>query len=310
MSWSYCKGEKMGGILDEMKTRVEYLGTTRDERIVKEKLKSLQAALKDSYQGEWITLNKQKYRCLINPDRLTNNFDEKMVSIEFESKMKAGDVFYWDRTKSHWLVYLQQTTEEAYFRAQIRKCDWTLKINNCCYWVYLRGPIEQTEVWNTKKNLSFNELNYSLLVYITKTEETNEFFQREQKIKFDGHNWKVIAVDRYSVNGVLEVYLKEDYDNSMEEEMIPPIIEPVYSSQPYIEGPQVVHAFDTKLEYKVRNNQSDGTFVVNSNKVKINSVNSEKCELEILTGKSGEFELIYRADGAEDICLRVHIVSL
>lgn len=300
----------MGGILDEMRTRIEYLGTTRDDRFNTEKLKSLQASLKDSYQGEWITLNDNVYRCLINQQKLTTNFDEKMISIEFSAGMREGDVFYWDRTQSYWLVYLQQYTEEAYFRAQIRRCDWEIEVNDTPYKVYLRGPVEQTEVWNTKKNLNFNELNYTLMVYITKNEETNAFFKREQKVKFDGHNWKVVAVDRYSTKGIIEIYLQEDYDNTMEEESIPLEIEPVYSSQPYIEGSQVVRVYDNKLEYRVRNNLVSGEFVVNSNKAKINSANSESCELEILTGKSGEFELIYRADGAEDIVLLIHIVSL
>ena len=160
---SFDKGEEMGGILDEMCTRVEYLGTTRDERLNTQKLKSLRAAKDDSYQAEWITFKGQPYRCLINREKLTTNFDEKMISIEFDANMREGDVFYWDRTRSYWLVYLQQTTEEAYFRAQIRRCDWELEVNNTPYKVYLRGPVEQTEVWNTKHNLSFNELNYTLM---------------------------------------------------------------------------------------------------------------------------------------------------
>ena len=296
-------------LLSNLRTRVNYLGENRDARLNTEKLKSLQAALKDSYQGEWITLRGNPYRCLINQQKLTTNYDEKMISIEFNSGIREGDVFYWDRTNSFWIVYMQQYTEEAYFRAQIRRCDYEIEVNGCCQHVYIRGPIEQGETWINKHNLSFNTLNYTLLMYISKNEATNNFFKREQKVKFDGNNWKVVAVDRYSQKGILEVYLQEDFNNSMEDEQIPPTIEPVYSSRPYIQGPQIVKPYDTSISYEIKNT-SGGTFVVNSNKVKIISADETECVLEIITGKSGEFEILYQIDNENDIVLPVHIVSL
>ena len=45
--------------LDRMKTRVNYLGyDIFDGRNVSGKYKSFQSALQNSYQAEWITLNK------------------------------------------------------------------------------------------------------------------------------------------------------------------------------------------------------------------------------------------------------------
>lgn len=306
---SFDKGEAMGGVLDNLRTRVEYMGATRDDRLNAGKLKSLQAALKDSYQGEWITLRDNPYRCLINQQKLTTNYDEKMISIEFDAGMKEGDTFYWDRTDTFWLVYMQQYTEEAYFRAQIRRCDYEVEVEDEFYPVYVRGPVEENEEWNQKHNLVWNNLNYSLLMYIPKNEETNEFFKREQKIKFDGNNWKVVAVDRYTQKGILEVYLKEDFNNSMEEEQNPIEVEPVYSTRPHIDGPQIVKPYDSSLVYEIKNSSS-GTFVVNSKKVKVISADSSQCELEIISGKSGEFEIRYQVDGEEDVVLLVHIVSL
>ena len=95
-----------------------------DNRVDKSKLHSMQMALQNSYQAEWITLNDNQYRCLINPDKLKEDYDQKVISIEHSAGMKEGDVFYWDRTDTHWLVYLQQHSESAYFRAQIRRCNY------------------------------------------------------------------------------------------------------------------------------------------------------------------------------------------
>jgi len=37
--------------------------------------------------------------------------------------IKPGSVFEWVETKTKWLVYLQFLEEDAYFRAEIRRCD-------------------------------------------------------------------------------------------------------------------------------------------------------------------------------------------
>lgn len=132
-----------------MKKRLEYTGyDSQDGRNVKGKYDSFASALKNSYQAEWITLDERtnkenpKWRCLINPSRLTEQFDKKVISIDFESGVQEGTVFYWDRTKRHWIVDLQQHTEEAYFRGTITRADYELDIDDVPYWCSVRGPVE------------------------------------------------------------------------------------------------------------------------------------------------------------------------
>lgn len=297
-----------------MKKRLEYLGGDTDGRNVKGKLKSMLAALRDSYQAEWITLNeydeekKVRWRCLINPDKLKEDYDQKEISIQFESNLKEGDVFLWDRTKTHWIVYLQEYNEEAYFRANIRRCDYQIDIGDNKYWVYMRGPMETTIQWRSKHNLNINELNYTAVMYITKNEETLSFFDRFKIIKWDGHNWIVNAVDRYSQKGIIEVVLNEHFDNEMEDNMIiPEIIEPDIGT-PHIKGSQFVEPYAENLLYVVKN-ANNGTFIVNSTKVKLNNVTESSCEISILTGKSHSFDLIYRRNGKDDIVLNITVES-
>ena len=115
--------------LDRMKKRASYTGyDLHDNIIVKDKYNSFKSALTMSYQAEWITFNEQKYRCLINPDKLKENYDQKEISIDFNSGIKNGSTFYWNRTNHHWLVYLQDYSEEAYFRASIRRCDYEIDV--------------------------------------------------------------------------------------------------------------------------------------------------------------------------------------
>ena len=296
--------------LDNMFTRIQYAGGVMDNRVDKSKLHSMQMALQNSYQAEWITLNDNQYRCLINPDKLKEDYDQKVISIEHSAGMKEGDVFYWDRTNTHWLVYLQQHSESAYFRAQIRRCNYEIEVNNHKYWVYLRGPVETALVWRQKHNIEFNDLNYSLLIYVTKNEETLDFFKRFQILKIDGHRWRVAATDIFSQGSIIEVYLEEFFDNSLEEEQIrkEPII--FGEEEPYIDGPQFVEPYQTEIKYSLVNNlNATGAFLVSSKKVKIVNSDNNSCIINVISGKAGEFKIIYKEEGKEDLELNVTIES-
>lgn len=300
--------------LETMKKRISYAGGDADGRNVKGKLKSMLGALKNSYQAEWITINeedeenKAEWRCLINPDKLKEDYDQKEISIEFESGLKEGDVFLWNRTNTHWIVYLQEYSEEAYFRASIRRCDYQINVNENKYWIYLRGPVETTIQWKQKHQITFNDLNYTIIMYVPKNEETTTFFERHKIIKFDGHNWTVNAVDRYSQKGVIEVVLNETFDNEMEDAKIVPEIVVPDEALPHISGPQSIKVFDENILYEIKN-ASNGKFVVNSNKIEINNSTETSCEITVLTGKSNSFDLIYKRDGEEDIVLNITIES-
>lgn len=298
--------------LDLMRARMNAIGgSTSDGRINDGKLKSLRSAMKNSYQAEWITYNDITHRCLINPVKLSTDYDQKEISIEFCSGIKPGEVFYWDRTETHWLVLNQRLTEEAYFRGEIRQCDYEIDTDKNRYWIWMRGPVETTTEWKLKHNINYNDLNYSLLFYIVKNEDTNEFFTRHRKVKFDGHNWVVAAVDRYSQENILEVYLAEDNDNQMEDAQIIPEVEKIPSKGPRIEGEQVVYPYTTDLVYNVKE-LTGGTWktTVSAKKVKITSSDDTSCTLDIVTGYSGEFTLQYIINGEPAAEFKVRIDSL
>ena len=301
--------------LDNMKMRAGYLGyDSADGRNVEGKYKSFQAALKNSYQAEWITLNKNKenekrYRCLINASRLTENFDKKVLSIDFDSGVDEGTVFWWDRTQRYWIVNLQQHTEEAYFRGIITRCEYELDIDGRTYWASVRGPVETETIWNQKHGINWNDLNYSMVIEITKNSQTVDYFTRHKVVKMklsypdvdteemieEWHNWKVVATDKYSSEKIIEVYLDEWYDNSAEDASIPAEEPIVDLMQPHIEGPAIVHVFDTDISYSIVG-LTGGKFVVNSNKAKIISSTDNTCIIDIKASKAGDFILSFVKD--------------
>ena len=311
-----------------MLKRLNYEGyDAADGRNVTGKYKSFKAASKNSYQAEWITLNRGKenevrWRCLINPSRLTENFDKKVLSIDFESGVTEGTVFYWDRTKKYWIVNLQQHTEEAYFRGTITRCDYEIDVDGNNYWISLEGPDETSTVWNQKHGMIWNDLNYKMKATITKNSQTVNYFSRHQVIKLkltypdietgetieEWHRWKVVATDKYSSNNVIEVYLDEWFDNEAEDAQLESEIPIPDLYEPHIEGPRQVNVFDTNVSFSIVG-LAGGEFVVNSNKVKIIKKDESSCVIDILASKSTTFKISYVVNGEVKTDLDVIVKS-
>ena len=320
--------------LENMRTRINYVGGKNQQgRMNCDKAATLRKALLYSYQAATAVLSdNREFRCLINPDKLKNDYDDKIISIPFEdiclnSKrlgktninrqvigMKAGDVFEWKENNSYWIVYLQRLEETAYFRAEIRRCRYEIDINGKKYKVYTRGPIEQTIDYYKVGSGVFNRMNYTLMLTITKDEYTDDFFHRFTKIKFLGKNYEVQAIDGISTEGIIDIYLKEYFSNSIldemqEEEKDTPIIDPLPEGSPEILGDSEVYPYDVK-EFTIKN-LTDGQWAVNSNKVIILNKSESKVTIKITTGRSGKFILSYNdINGKELASKEIKINSL
>ena len=128
-------------MLDKMKSRLDYRGgKDQIDRMNSDKLKSLESAMKYSYQSATINILPQQClcKCLINPDKLSMDVDNKILSIPYYDEIREGSVIWWSETDSYWLVYLQHLEETAYFRASLRRCRNQVELNGGKkYWVYI-----------------------------------------------------------------------------------------------------------------------------------------------------------------------------
>lgn len=325
-SWGVVK--EMSG-LDRLKTRLNYMGGSRQESRMQEgKLRALKKALLYSYQGATAIIGGKEFRCLINPDQLKADYDTKILSIPFKGiclneervgtitqgeqdiNIQVGDVFTWKETNTNWLVYLRYLEEDAYFRADIRRCNHEVEIGDKKYSVYARGPVENTLNWKKGNLEMYNELNYSLIMYITKDEFTTEYFERFKKIKIDNEPWEIQAVDKMSSTGIIEVALKETFKNTLEEEIKAETKTNgnPEAGLPHIVGPTIVYPYDTHT-YTI-DGLSNGIWSIDNIKVaKIDSQSSEEVLITIKTGRSGNFVLSY-SNGNSTIDLPIEIKSL
>lgn len=333
--------------LDNMRTRINYNGgAIAQDRMIEDKLRSLKKAMLYSYQAATAILEDgREFRCLINPDKTKTEYRDKIISIPFEDiclnqmptgekktseglepiGMKVGDTFEWKEDKSYWLVYLRYEEERAYFRAEIRNCDAEIEINGKKYRGYMRGPDGDEMDWRTKHEISWTDIDYNALLYITNNEETRAFFHRYTKLKIYDKPWEVQVVDAISNEGLMMVALKEDFSNELQDTMekkkqeetveieqtpAEPDFSPIEDeeSAPQIIGPAEVYPYDKK-KYTIQN-ACDGSWIIDNSKKAVIAHQSKKTvTIDFITGRSGDVVLTYHRP-TEDIVYKIHIASL
>ena len=207
--------------LEMMRKRLEYEGGNQEGRMIKDKYNTFKKALSYSYQAASVCkLGEESVRkALINPDKNKQDYDDKILSIDHAFGYNPGDVFLWVGTNTYWLVYLRELTEDAYFRAEIRRCKYQIQWINeekelTNTWAYIRGPVETKINFIQKNGLNVDTPNWTLELYVPATEENiAKFKDRYATFMFDGKSWEVQVTDAVSIEGVLQVIALEHYVN-------------------------------------------------------------------------------------------------
>lgn len=367
-------------MLNNIRARISYMGgANQQKRMNIDKLKGLKKALLYSYQAATAVLSDgREFRCLINPNKLNVDLDNKILSIPFEdvpvnnfsedepsfdngdlgfetgisikdtwgdmapvdslpdlepsqpiygngiqpTGLKEGDVIEWKENGSYWMIYLQRLEETAYFRADLRRCRYQIELDNGSrYWIYVKGPSEKNIGWFKDSGNYFNKLNYTLQMYITQNKETSEYFHRFSKIVINGRPWEVQAIDDMSTPGLIEVHLKEAYSNTPETNIeqavkqATKVVKIDERDEMYIHGLEEVGPYEVH-NYELKNYAGETGFwkIVNmsrKNMVKFTNTDKYNATINILTGKSGTFELIYEtAQGVVIAAIKIKVLSV
>ena len=191
-------------------------------RMIMDKLRGFHRALLYSYQATWIRRDGDEenpwVRALMNPDKVKFDYDEKIVSVEFEYGFHPGDTFEWGQgTGSHWIILKPEETELAYFRANCRRCQYLTARDpetheEFSQWAAIRGPVETKINSIQKAGIVADVPNLTLDIYMTDTEQNRRTFERYKRFEFEGRFWKVQAPDFISTSGVYEIQAEEDYE--------------------------------------------------------------------------------------------------
>lgn len=305
-----------------MRKRLEWQGgIAQEDRMIKDKWRTLLRTLKYSYQACDIALAQAQQeilvegtepehpivRALINPDKNKQDYDDKILSVDYIHQFKPGDVFEWKNTGTHWIIYLQQLTEDAYFRGEIRRCRYKIKFKdedgNICYtYAAIRGPVE-TQIDSIQKNQErIDKPNLSLNILMPRNEVTIKAFDRYKEFILDGRCWKVKAVDPISMTidrqGVLEVNAQEDYINEVTDDEINEIKdglvvepdEPTPNSE--INGETFIKPAIPEI-YSV--DMDGGTWCIRENNVPVDiePINNKSVQVMWKKMTSGQFTLVW-----------------
>ena len=218
------------GVEDQEARLEQHGGNAQQERMIRDKRRSLDHAVWFSYQGAKVVKtdaeDRRPVRALINPNKLKQDYDDKIISVGFEYNFTTGTVFEWLGTGTHWLIYLQDLTELAYFRGDIRKCSYEIKFMDedgkiHSTYAAIRGPVETKINFIQKHGISVDTPNHSLNLLMPKNEYTMEYFKRYDKFYLQGDEtcWRVEATDWISTPGILEVTAVEYFANETEDDI-------------------------------------------------------------------------------------------
>lgn len=323
-----------------MRKRLEWQGGIQQEdRMIKDKYRTFLKTLKYSYQGCDVQLIQkysnclsaelnnidedisqgQQFRALINPDKLKQDYDDKILSIDYSSNYQPGDVFKWVGTDTYWIIVLQELTEDAYFRGDIRRCKYKIKFIDengdwQSTWAAIRGPVE-TAIDSIQKNqIRIDRPNWSLHILLPQNEKTIKFFDRYSKFLFAGKCWHVNAVDSISMKNILEINAEEyyidrdadDIENEMKDGLIIEQIDPSPNSK--IIGETFIKPNISEI-YSVEN--SGGSWSIDSKDVPvcIKQLDDKTISLTWKKMISGQFTLLYK-NGAETLEKVIVVESL
>lgn len=291
-------------------------GYFQQNREIKDKQKSLKKALLYSYQGAFVKklyLNDKnkishEVRALINPNKVNQNYDDKIISIGFEHEYLVGDIFEWVDTNTYWLIYLQQKTEVAYFRGNIRRCRFEIswQDGNQIKRTYaaVEGP-DQTSIDSTVKHSTIlDEPNYSLSLLLPLNKDTVKQFKRYSKFYLKGLEsaepicWRVEAVDSISMPNILAIKAQEYYVNKDQDDvnngLVDSLIEEIKpDDSTIIIGENLIRP---KTTYKYRyNGTEDGEWKLEGEYLPIQKSILDGNILEISWNSfyTGKFKIVY-----------------
>lgn len=268
--------------LEGMKRRLNHAGgDAQQDRMIKDKLRTMLGATKYSYQAAkfsvWGPDCPPTFVGLFNPVTHNENFDTKMISTEFKNGVKVGTYFHWENTNTHWICFMQDKTELAYFRGECRECNfkvqWVDKDKRLLETlISVIGP-SATQIRTSSSmqaKLAEDFPNANLKILVQDNPANRGFFVRYQTMIIQGTAFIIEQVDALSMPGVLQLQATEHYANLIEDDVesnisnawnVQPII-PEYPTDYAIEGPLTVKP---QLDTVFTTPMSGGTWIVIEN---------------------------------------------
>ena len=302
--------------INDQHTKLNYNGGLHQQnRMIKDKRRTLDRAVLYSYQGAKIKkLSDDKIiNALMNPNKITLDYDDKILSVGYEHHFAPGDVFEWVNTGTYWLVYLQDIQELAYFHGDVRKCSyqiyWEEDGKTCSTYMAIKGPT-QTKLNSIQKHgVNIDTPNYTLSILLPANEETLNYFNRYAKFYLKdalGNEqnicWRVEARDTISTPGIMEITAVEYYANEAEDDIengivggliVEPINPNTNQVEEVIQGETFIRP-KKQYSYTFKGKTAAGRWIIDSNlPVEVIEQDNTIITLKWKSSYHGQFDLKY-----------------
>lgn len=248
--------------LEMLKLRMNAEGKRAQNQMIEDKVKVLKSVIKSSYFGADIIVNtneKNPFRAAITLSDAGEG--DKIISALFENNLKIGDIIYWIKTNSYWLITYQEIGEIAFFQGKMEQCEN----------YQILGPDGKTKVFANikvtpksitddfdKTKMNFDET--TVQIKIPDNENNSSLFKIDTCIQIKGFTYKIKNVDNISTDGLIIIYAKRDFDNNPT--LFVEKVEPE-NDNTYIVGPSEIVPLEEVI-YTV-NNDIEGTWAISEN---------------------------------------------
>lgn len=164
---------------------------------------------------------------IIQTSRLSDKIDYKKISAPLDTDLTPGQIVYWDREATNWLIYLRRNTEKNYFLGEMREAQYRIKWRDQYgnVWSQLGSFSRQdpsvVQSIGYITTVDFQYLDGSATIMMQDNEVSRKL-ERYDKFKIAGVIWKVVGYDTTSYKNIILFYLEETESNpDTEKEDIP-----------------------------------------------------------------------------------------
>lgn len=188
------------------------------EKLIADKVKTFKRALNSSYNAETVyNQNNSDFLALIsgtNSQKLQDN-ERKIFSTLLDNECAVGDIVFWERDNSRWMITEQTTTEKAVFQGFINKVnhqlEWKDLNTGTIYkqWVVAETSAEKTIEDGVKNSITYDLFSDSLFIMMPKKTKGVELLKRYDEIIIGDKKWIIEVVDNISNTNILKLYVKE-----------------------------------------------------------------------------------------------------
>lgn len=278
--------------LEMLRKRSQAYATRDQNRQVENKQKVLKSVIDSSYFGAEVVKNSNEEKKFKVAITLNDSSDgDKTISSFFKDEIKIGDIIYWIKTNTYWLVTNQEYGEIAFFQGRLEQCENYQII----------GPDGKTKVFANIKvepdtkvdKFNDNTMKFDTTTIVIKVPDNkvnNSLFKIESCIQIKGFTYRINNIDNISTDGIIVIYAKRDFDNN------PTLFvekEKIENDNDYIVGPKEIVPLEEAI-YTV-SSEIEGTWVISDNTNILKTINNDN-SLKIIwknTRKRNNFTISY-----------------